>query len=135
MRLVDIIMDFSPIPKDRIFREMKEGDDLLSKKIDWLDDLLEFVRGICPDFEILNEFVDGMKEYDEDNEVQEPLTNQVLGDELVSESEFIRIQITSSEDSLGRHTWELDEMLEEWLRKRFPEVKVTLTMNSYDHLD
>ena len=36
MRLVDIIMDFSPIPKHRIFRELKEGDDLLSKKIDWL---------------------------------------------------------------------------------------------------
>ena len=129
MRLVDIIMDFSPIPKDRIFREMKEGDDLLSKKIDWLDDLLEFVRGICPDFEILNASVEGMEEYNDDNGVG------VLGDELVSESEFIRIQITSSEDSLGRHTWELDEMLEEWLRKRFPEVKVTLTMNSYDHVD
>ena len=96
MRLVDIIMDFSPIPKDKIFRGMKEGDDLLPEKIDWLDDLKEFVRGICPDFEILNEFVDGMKEYDEDNEVQVPQTNKVLGDELVSESEFIRIQITSS---------------------------------------
>ena len=67
--------------------------------------------------------------------LQAPLANRVLGDELVSESEFLRIQITSSEDSLGRHTWELDEMLEEWLRKRFPEVKVTLTMNSYDHED
>ncbi len=129
MRLVDIIMDFSPIPKDRIFREMKEGDDLLSKKIDWLDDLLEFVRGICPDFEILNASVEGMEEYDDDNGVG------VLGDELVSESEFIRIQITSSEDSLGRHTWELDEMLEEWLKKRFPEDKITLTMNSYDHVE
>ena len=129
MRLVDIIMDFSPIPKEKIFREMKEGDDLLLKKIDWLDDLLEFVRGICPDFEILNASVEGKEEYNDDNGVG------VLGDELVSESEFIRIQITSSEDSLGRHTWELDEKLEEWLRKRFPKVKITVTMNSYDHVD
>ena len=129
MRLVDIIMDFSPIPKDKNFRGMKEGDDLLPEKIDWLVDLKEFIRGICPDFEILNASVEGMEEYNDDNGVG------VLGDELVSESEFIRIQITTSEDSLGRHTWELDEMLEEWLRKRFPEVKVTLTMNSYDHVD
>ena len=129
MRLVDIIMDFSPIPKDRIFRGMKEGDDLLPEKIDWLVDLKEFIRGICPNFEILNASVEGMEEYNDDNGVG------VLGDELVSESEFIRIQTTSSEDSLGRHTWELDEMLEEWLRKRFPEVKVTLTMNSYDHVE
>ena len=129
MRLVDIIMDFSPIPKDKNFRGMKEGDDLLPEKIDWLVDLKEFIRGICPDFEILNASVEGMEEYNDDNGVG------VLGDELVSESEFIRIQITTSEDSLGRHTWELDEMLEEWLRKRFPEIKVTLTMNSYDHVD
>ena len=129
MRLVDIIMDFSPIPKDKNFRGMKEGDDLIPEKIDWLVDLKEFIRGICPDFELLNASVEGMEEYNDDNGVG------VLGDELVSESEFIRIQITTSEDSLGRHTWEFDEMLEEWLRKRFPEVKVTLTMNSYDHVE
>ena len=129
MRLVDIIMDFSPIPKDKNFRGMKEGDDLLPEKIDWLVDLKELIRGICPDFEILNASVEGMEEYNDDNGVG------VLGDELVSESEFIRIQITSSEDSLGRHTWELDEMLEEWLKKRFPEDKITVTMNSYDHVE
>ena len=129
MRLVDIIMDFSPIPKDKNFRGMKEGDDLLPEKIDWLVDLKEFIRGICPNFEILNASVEGMEEYDDDNGVR------VFGDELVSESEFIRIQITTSEDSLERHTWELDEKLEEWLRKRFPEVKITVTMNSYDHVE
>ena len=98
MRLVDIIMGFSPIPKDKNFRGMKEGNDLFPEKIDWLVDLKEFIRGICPDFELLNASVEGMEEYNDDNGVG------VLGDDLVLESEFIRIQITTSEDSLGRHT-------------------------------
>ena len=62
MRLVDIIMDFSPIPKDKNFRGMKEGDDLLPEKIDWLVDLKKFIRSICPDFEILNASVESMEE-------------------------------------------------------------------------
>ena len=65
--LADINIDFSPIPKDKSFEGLEEGDDLsYGKKIDWLENIIEIIEIIRPEFEALTLYVNVLEE-DEDN--------------------------------------------------------------------
>jgi hypothetical protein len=110
--LADINIDFSPIPKDKSFEGLEEGDDLsYGKKIDWLENIIEIIEIIRPEFEALTLYVNVLEE-DEDNAAIQITTRQVMLD-------------SGDEDYI--------EKVEKYLKKRFPEVEISVSDNYYSH--
>jgi len=55
-KMTDINIDFSPIPKDKSFEEMEEGDELMDRP-KWLDEVDNIISKENPDYEPLTTYV------------------------------------------------------------------------------
>ena len=55
-KMTDINIDFSPIPKDKSFEEMEEGDELMDRS-KWLDEVDNIISKENPDYEPLTTYV------------------------------------------------------------------------------
>ena len=55
-KMTDINIDFSPIPKDKSFEEMEEGDELIDRP-KWLDEVDNIISKENPDYEPLTTYV------------------------------------------------------------------------------
>ena len=56
-RMTDVNIEFSPIPKDKSFKEMEEGDEIYMDNTKWFEEVENIISKENPDYESLIVYV------------------------------------------------------------------------------
>tara|TARA_Y100000593_G_scaffold39283_1_gene75971 strand:+ start:2082 stop:2405 length:324 start_codon:yes stop_codon:yes gene_type:complete len=107
MRMTDINLTFEPIPDDKSLKDLDEGMDY-DQSPKWLDDVNAICEKEDPDYEPQVH----IREYDED-------------------SNTVCLQITCCEIDY----FAVEEKIEDYLKKKFPNIDISVSGDTYDHIE